>query len=385
MERALYPLRDVSYHHLQRLGEILWDWKFCGKCSKEPTCLDYTCSWSQAGPLEKFWACYKKITGAYSPDFLDQTPYLKSHDQLLCLVKEMKIFRSSSREFLTQRFFDNNHPDPSKRPTLSDQRNAINIATWILLLTSCGPCRGLIDPADDSYPMIPWRDGVSLQDFVGEAFPKRIHPYFDLLQDRKRVQDVLSSLKAPRLQKDASIRFTATADIRQHLSMDLKQGTVQLFDCTAVLKEILMATLHDSNASILPRALVLETLHTIHDILFPSDTRSQTLLSTLVHKNGFDADLLQYELARFQREDDSPIDYSYFGTRLADIYDELQNPTPRHGWENWFQKYSAQRYMLMATMIGVFIAVVVGILGLGISGFQAYVSYQQWKHPVNDA
>ena len=41
--------------------------------------------------------------------------------------------------------------------------------------------------------------------------------------------------------------------------------------------------------------------------------------------------------------------------------------------------------MLMATMIDVFIAVVIGILSLGISGFQAYVSYQQWKHPVKDA
>lgn len=336
--------------------------------------------------LEKFWACYKDITGAYSPDFPDQTPYLKSHDQLLHLVKEMKTTQGRSREFLTQKFFDDGHPDPAKRPTLSDQRNVINIATWILLLTSCGPCRGLIDSTDDSYPMIPWRDGVSLQDFFGEAFPKRIHPYFDLHQDGKRVQDVFSSLKAVRLQKDASLRFTATADIRKHLSMDLKQGIIQIFDCTPVLKEILMATLHDSNACILlPRALVLEVLHTIHDVLFPSDTGSQALLSSLVHKNGFDADLLQYELARFQREDDPPVDYPYFGTRLADIYDELQSPTPRHGWENWFQKYSAQRYMLMATMIGVFIAIVIGILGLGISGFQAYVSYQQWKHPVNDA
>jgi len=40
--------------------------------------------------------------------------------------------------------------------------------------------------------------------------------------------------------------------------------------------------------------------------------------------------------------------------------------------------------MLMATMIGVFIAVLVGILGLGVSTFQAWVAYQQWKHPVKE-
>jgi hypothetical protein len=35
-------------------------------------------------------------------------------------------------------------------------------------------------------------------------------------------------------------------------------------------------------------------------------------------------------------------------------------------------------YMLLATMTGVFIAVVLGFLGLVVAIFQAWVTYQQW-------
>lgn len=45
---------------------------------------------------------------------------------------------------------------------------------------------------------------------------------------------------------------------------------------------------------------------------------------------------------------------------------------------------SAERKMLMATTIGVFIAVTIGLFGLVIAGFQAWVGYQQWKHPVKE-
>jgi hypothetical protein len=118
--------------------------------------------------------------------------------------------------------------------------------------------------------------------------------------------------------------------------------------------------------------------------LFPSGQDSQAFLSFLVSKRGSDRDLINYESARYQRIDDPEPSYHYFGVRLAELYDELQNPTQRTRLEGWFERKSGARYMLIATMIGVFIAVIIGILGLGISGFQAYVSYQQWKHPVKD-
>jgi len=38
---------------------------------------------------------------------------------------------------------------------------------------------------------------------------------------------------------------------------------------------------------------------------------------------------------------------------------------------------------MMATLIGVMIAVVMGFLGLVVAIFQAWVTYQQWKYPIS--
>ncbi|CAN9424384.1 unnamed protein product [Alternaria alternata] len=151
-----------------------------------------------------------------------------------------------------------------------------------------------------------------------------------------------------------------------------------------MLRETLLVCESQPAVCVLPRRLILEVFDTIHNVLFPPDHESQALLSSLVAKYGFDEDLLRFESWDHYRPDGTQLTYPYFGNRLAELYEELQNPKPRTRLETWFERKSGARYMLMATMIGVFIAVVIGILGLGISGFQAYVSYQQWKHPVKD-
>ncbi|ORY17649.1 hypothetical protein BCR34DRAFT_621819 [Clohesyomyces aquaticus] len=75
--------------------------------------------------------------------------------------------------------------------------------------------------------------------------------------------------------------------------------------------------------------------------------------------------------------------YHYFGSRLAELYDELQNPTLRGWFQTWLKRRSGARYVMMATLIGVVIATVIGLLGLGVASFQAWIAWQQWKHPVS--
>jgi hypothetical protein len=41
--------------------------------------------------------------------------------------------------------------------------------------------------------------------------------------------------------------------------------------------------------------------------------------------------------------------------------------------------------VMMATVAGVIFAVFLGLLSLGVGGFQAYVAYMAWKHPVSPA
>jgi hypothetical protein len=39
----------------------------------------------------------------------------------------------------------------------------------------------------------------------------------------------------------------------------------------------------------------------------------------------------------------------------------------------------------MATIIGVVIAILLGLASLVIKGYQAWVGYQQWQHPISSS
>jgi hypothetical protein len=128
--------------------------------------------------------------------------------------------------------------------------------------------------------------------------------------------------------------------------------------------------------------LALEVLDSIQNILFPPDSESQSLLRSLVSKSSFDSDCLSFEFASYRREEEIETSYLYFGSRLMDLVDELDNPRPHSVVEKWFERKSGARHVMMATLIGVFIAVILGFLGLAVGIFQAWVGYEAWKHPA---
>jgi hypothetical protein len=131
-----------------------------------------------------------------------------------------------------------------------------------------------------------------------------------------------------------------------------------------------------------PRQLALETLDSLQKILFPFDHGAQAVLRSLVWRNSFDPDCLRFESVAYRRDDEHDIKYHYWGSRLMELYDEIENPTPRKFVEKWLQRRSSARYIMMATLGGVITAVVLGILGLAVGIFQAWVAYQQWQHPL---
>jgi len=101
-----------------------------------------------------------------------------------------------------------------------------------------------------------------------------------------------------------------------------------------------------------------------------------------VRRQGFDRECLQWESDAIRKSREEHISYLCFGERLKELYEELENPTPRGMFEEWLQRRSGSRYMMLATLIGVMFAVFLGILSLAVSAVQAYVSYQAWKHPI---
>jgi hypothetical protein len=133
----------------------------------------------------------------------------------------------------------------------------------------------------------------------------------------------------------------------------------------------------------IPRQLALEVLDSLNAVLFPPMTKSHAILRGLVSKGVFDKEMLHLETGGLRHSHEAEGEYRYLASKLRDLYDEVENPAPRSRFERWFERRIAQRYFMMATLGGLIAAIILGILGLAVGMFQAWVAYQQWKFPVN--
>jgi hypothetical protein len=137
------------------------------------------------------------------------------------------------------------------------------------------------------------------------------------------------------------------------------------------------------NRGALPRQLLLETLDSLQVVLFPlSDPKSKRLLCSLIHECSLDPDILRFEFSSIRNAGEESVPYVFLADRLADLYNELQNPKPRGWLGRQMERKSGARYMMMATLVGVLFAVLLGMGSLAVSCYQAWVSYQAWQHPV---
>lgn len=134
----------------------------------------------------------------------------------------------------------------------------------------------------------------------------------------------------------------------------------------------------------LPRALAIEALDSIQKVLFPlidSEFKKLLLSFTSTSTCNFGTNILRYDSVSIRNPDEHTAQYYYFGARLGDLYDELMNPTPRR-FEQWFERHSSAKFMVMAPVAGVVLAIFLGVLSLGLSCFQICIGYLAWKHPV---
>jgi len=359
----------------QKLSQVLWDWNLCGQCSAKPSCNDADCPWHKADSCDAFWTLYHQFADAYIPERLGRRIALDNHQKLVHIIETIKSGNTKSRKELLKGIYDLGHTNGGKPPTLNDQNQAFNIAASLLLLMDFGVLYDAANISSGRLLCAHWRDDVSADIFIKEAFPSwPMSVPLDL-------QDMLPDLRARKLSKHAKLRFQATNDIRRHLVLDEKEKIVWIFHQTSALRQLLAATKDGSNACILPRQLVLEVLDTIHVVLFPSDIESQGLLAYLVTKNGWDKGLLDVSTS-YRNNNDPDGCFNYFGNRLEELVKEMRNPTP-HGWLQRRLKRKEDAYMLMVAMYGVIVAVVLGFLTLLTAIFQSWVAWQQWKHAVN--
>jgi hypothetical protein len=288
-------------------------------------------------------------------------------------MRKIQHGRDVAREDLLLEHFEANNFASGRPPTSIDQNRAFNIASSLLLMMDFGILHDGGNNCDGNASLMPWRDRLSANSFMAEALPGS--------KASAGGQDAAVNLTARRLKRSGKLQLKATNDIRSHLVLDHDENTVWIFHHTTVLRENLKSSQEDGDVCMLPRKLILEVLDTLHLVLFPpTNPASYQLLESLVSKYGFDRGLLACASIPYRTPADPETSYSYFGGRLLALQNEIQSPRPR----GWFQERLGRKretYMLMATMIGVFIAVLIGFLGLAVSCFQAWVGYQQWKHP----
>jgi hypothetical protein len=86
-----------------------------------------------------------------------------------------------------------------------------------------------------------WRNEMTLSQFMEQVFPKTDHPTLNETDHLGKVAGIRSKLRAKSLKEAARLKFQPTDDLRNHLKLDQKQGIVEIYHHTAVLKEHLIA------------------------------------------------------------------------------------------------------------------------------------------------
>ncbi|KAK7430683.1 hypothetical protein QQZ08_002727 [Neonectria magnoliae] len=392
--QELYPLANATPQDLANICDALWGWSPCSQWVQGGFCflVSAGCPCLRANKLEPFFNFYRNVTAYYLPDDMGRSkPALRSHGDLRDIVVLLRKNMDEPRMRLTARYFATRAAEESQMPLLSDQNRAFNLAARVVTMvlpSAENQSDGLLETG--TQPPV-WPGEISLASFISSVFPKQEFPSLtggnDVVDTAKTH---VHSIMAKRLKKIAKLKMVPTDNLSSHLFLDTKNGTLAVFHYTSVLKENLAYEGEGSHQggpttrlrSSIPAPLALETLATIKDVLFPDDEVSQSMLRTLVSRAKFDPDIARIvDSPPSQPGTNEPMIYQYWGSRLLDLYDELENPTPRGYFQKWLERKSGARHAMMATLIGLFVAVMLGALTLVVSVFQAWVAWQQWRHP----
>ena len=386
----------LSEEELKELCKTLWLWKFCSRCGESGKC-ESTCPSHRLRRLSRFSRFYEQQCRIYvdSTQNLSQRA-LVSHADLWRVIGLVRENPDVAKIELIQRLAELRRKDQgtnNEKDRLDADVNhelAIDLAVRISTMLSCYTHPRGINLLEQGLYQAPWHQNVSLTQYLDNLFP-----YDNKYGNHETADisdDVRSTLTAARLRKDLGLKFRSTDDIASHLTLDRQSNILNVFQHTAVLKEHLrltrdalvnLSTIDSLKMGALQRQLAIEVLDSIQSILFPiGSARSRAELRTLICKQDFDPDAEHFEHTTVRKPEEQRIQYKILNGRLSELYEELQDPRP-HGWfEEWMQRRSSGRYIMMATLIGVIVAILLGIIGLSISILQSWIEYQAWKHPV---
>ncbi|KAI6080237.1 hypothetical protein F4821DRAFT_273972 [Hypoxylon rubiginosum] len=381
-------LKEFDDNVFLRLGGILWRWEICAGCLGGNKCATDTCQARRLRKCQRYFQFYQAIVVIYSESSERTQQAFITHEDLWNAIKLLQYNPDLTRAEFAQKLLPGKSDTAANR-NLPDLLVETTLVVKVLAMVDCSALHHSSDRLEKGGSRIHWKDDVPFAKYLQDIFPTGTHPFLSY-PDSSETGAIKSQLKATKLQKRLEITFRATHDIRNHLRLYRKENVLEIYHHAAFLKEQLRLTrsIDDQSSSAasidaLPRQLVLEVLESLQGILFPlSDRKSKRLLRRLVCTNGFDPEIMQFEFASIRRAEEENVRFVYLADRLAELYNESQNPQPRGWLQRRMERRSGARYMMMATLIGVVCAVLLGIGSLVVSSYQTWIAYQAWQHPV---
>ncbi|KAI1074809.1 hypothetical protein F5B20DRAFT_595850 [Whalleya microplaca] len=363
---------DFDEKPVVRLGRTLWSWDLCKDCDTEQPCVSQACPSRRIPQLHRYLQYCKAITANYLEEKPADTRLIKTGEDLLVIISTLKSYPDATRAELCQKCIPTAGPisDPSEQVLFMIDSSALHHSNRL----------------EEGTFRLHWESDVPFSKFFQDLFPPGDHPTLSHANS-EHFMDMKSAMKATNLKKRLGINIRPTPDIRDHLRLDRRYKVLHVYHYTAFLKEQLRATREAKDCSTisrpLSRQLVLEVLDSLQRVLFPlEDPKSKGLLQSLTSTCSFDSDILDFEFKSLRRDGEEIIPYIYLADRLSDLYNELETPQPRGWLEREMERKSGARYVMMATLVGVIFAVLLGMESLAVSSYQAHIAYQAWQYPV---
>src|SRR5271154_3664759 len=240
MTSKQFPLEKVTEHDFRRLCQTLWSWPQCDDCQSGKSCADDGCPFKRLKRLVRFKEYFRDLAASYEPDVAnDEQPALETHEDLCMLIRALRSNPDITRAAFAEECFANR---PNRWPApADDQDRAINLAVKVMAMVNCSAQRQASGLLEHGAFQRRWQNNVTFTEFITDAFPETDHPGFNNTGAGEGL-DLKSALMAKKLKKIAGLKFRPTDDLRCHLKLDQKTGTVDIFHHTAFLKEQLRLT-----------------------------------------------------------------------------------------------------------------------------------------------
>ncbi|KAK2014318.1 hypothetical protein LZ32DRAFT_582010 [Colletotrichum eremochloae] len=310
---------------------------------------------------------------------------LRSHNDVVSCVKSLR-----KNPFLTVNGFITESMG-SEVLSEKEKKTISKLIASLAFMIDCSPEGSFSGGLErDDFNRKKWDGDVCFAAYVQAAFKK--HCTLDE-QKGKIINTMMQkkSLKAWKLAKRYDIKIRPTNNLLEHLEYDTSTKTLKVFHQLFFLRAHLAITkdqplelaFEESLAlGTLPPRLLLETLLTVHTILFPiidtEDDKSYYFLKKMIKKYSFDQEAMLIEFVRTVPPD---MVFEYWGNRLAKLHDAIKRPPPTNPVVSWLERHTSERNALTVAITGLFLAALFGFLSFIVGLLQLILAWVAWKHP----